>query len=131
MARPALAGIEGGHGLAALSATTRGLKHVHGHGGQDTEAGGGLTILVVMATRCHAEATERTRWRWATHFAVQRGAAENFAEPIGHGGSPVEERGNGAGPRRWARCPELGDMSYAAPRGCHGTYSTGRGIEAW
>jgi hypothetical protein len=57
---------------------------------------------------------------------LRRGGAENFAEMAGHGGAPAEERGNGVGARQQARRPELGGVSFAAPRGCRGTCSMGR-----
>jgi hypothetical protein len=60
MARLALVGLEGGHDPTTFSATTRGLKYVRDHGGQDAEAGGVPTALAVPAMRCHAEPMERT-----------------------------------------------------------------------
>jgi hypothetical protein len=41
-------------------------------------------------------------------------------------GSVWRQNDDGAGELRWAMCPELGDMSSAAPRRCYRTSSRGR-----
>jgi hypothetical protein len=56
------------------------------------------------------------RWGWGTCF--RHGATENFAEATGHGGASAEERGEVAGPHRWARCPELSGALSKAVDGC-------------
>jgi hypothetical protein len=71
--RSAPTGPEGGHDPATLSATTPGLKQACGHGGRDTEAGGGPTVLSVPATRSRTEASGRMRRGWGTSFVAWRG----------------------------------------------------------